>query len=47
MKSSSNTGDPQLIAILAAALVVLYGLVVWLYLSEVTQERVGGGRFRP
>jgi hypothetical protein len=33
MKSSSNTGEPRLIAILTAALVVLFGLVVWLYLS--------------
>ncbi len=33
MKSSSNTGDPWFIAILAAALVVPFGLVVWLYLS--------------
>jgi hypothetical protein len=33
MKSSGNTGDPRLIAVFAAALDVLFGLVVWLYLS--------------
>jgi uncharacterized protein (DUF305 family) len=33
MKSSNNTGDPRLIAVLAAALVVLFGLAVWLWLS--------------
>ncbi len=33
MKSSSNTGDPRLLAVLAVALVVLFGLAVWLWLS--------------
>jgi uncharacterized protein (DUF305 family) len=33
MKSSSNAGDPRLVAVLAAALVVLFGLAVWLWLS--------------
>ncbi len=33
MKSSSNTGDPRLVAVLAVAAVVFFGLAVWLYLS--------------
>jgi hypothetical protein len=33
MKSSGNTGDPRLVAVLAVALVVLFGLAAWLYLS--------------
>jgi uncharacterized protein (DUF305 family) len=33
MKPSSNAGDPRLVAVLAAALVVLFGLAVWLWLS--------------
>ena len=34
MKPSSNTGDPRLVAVLAVAAVVFFGLSVWLYLSE-------------
>jgi uncharacterized protein (DUF305 family) len=33
MKSSSNTGDPRLVAVLAVAAVVFFGLAVWVYIS--------------